>query len=146
MKTIKKYPKKYTNKLSIKDKKKQLKALNKSTKNYKKGKYYERPKMKSFKNKKSSWTQKFHKLYPEAKTLKQIEKVTGIPKKALMAVKKKGMGAYYSSGSRPNQTAESWGKARMYAYIFGSPTRKVDYHITKKYNVKFRYKSNYYSA
>ena len=89
MKTIKKYPKKYINKLSVKDKKKQLKALNKSTKSYKKGKYYERPKMKSFKNKKSSWTQKFHKLYPEVKTLKQIEKVTGIPKKALMAVKKK---------------------------------------------------------
>tara|TARA_B110000046_G_C12916898_1_gene365332 strand:+ start:57 stop:497 length:441 start_codon:yes stop_codon:yes gene_type:complete len=144
MKTIKKYPKKYTNKLSSKDKKKQLKALNKSSKNYKKGKYYERPKMKSFKNKKSSWTQKFHKLYPEAKTLKQIEKVTGIPKKALMAVKKKGMGAYYSSGSRPNQTAESWGKARMYAYIFGSPTRKYDHHITKKYNVKFKFKPNYY--
>ena len=63
-----------------------------------------------------------------------------------MAVKKKGMGAYYSSGSRPNQTAESWGKARMYAYIFGSPTRKIDYHITKKYKVKFKYKPNYYSA
>ena len=52
---------------------------------------------------------------------------------------------YYSSGSRPNQTAESWGKARMYAYIFGSPTRKVDYHITKKYKVKFKYKPGYYS-
>tara|TARA_B100001123_G_C15182923_1_gene976062 strand:+ start:234 stop:548 length:315 start_codon:yes stop_codon:yes gene_type:complete len=101
--------------------------------------------MKSFKNKKSSWTEKFHKLYPNAKSLKEIEKVTGIPKKALSEVKKKGMGAYYSSGSRPNQTAESWGKARMYAYIFGSPTRKVDYHITKKYKVKFKYKPGYYS-
>ena len=55
------------------------------------------------------------------------------------------MGAYYSSGSRPNQTAESWGKARMYAYIFGSPTRKVDYHITEKYKVKFKFKPKYYS-
>ena len=49
------------------------------------------------------------------------------------------MGAYYSSGSRPNQTAESWGLARMYSYILGGPTRKIDHHITEKYNVKFKY-------
>ena len=40
-----------------------------------------------FKEKKSTWTQKFHKLHPEAKTLKQISDVTGIPKPALSAVK-----------------------------------------------------------
>ena len=91
------------------------------------------------KEKKSSWTQKFHKLHPQAKTLKQISDVTGIPKPALSAVKRKGMGAYYSSGSRPNQTAESWGLARMYSYILGGPTRKIDHHITEKYNVKFKY-------
>lgn len=137
-------PKQYTAKLSRKDRKKQLKALKRSTKSYRKGKYYTRPKLKSFKSRSSNWTQKFHKLYPKTKTLKQIEKATGIPKKALMAVKKKGMGAYYSSGSRPNQTAESWGLARMYAYILGSPTRKVDHHITEKYNVKFKHKPNHY--
>ena len=132
-------PKQYSSGLSRKDKKKQLKSLKKSQKSYKKGKYVPRPKLKSFKSKKSSWTQKFHKLHPEAKTLKQISDVTGIPKPALSAVKKKGMGAYYSSGSRPNQTAESWGLARMYSYILGGPTRRVDHHITKKYNVKFKY-------
>ena len=63
--------------------------------------------------------------------------MTGIPSGALKAVVKKGMGAYYSSGSRPNQTAESWGKARMYSYIMGGPTRKIDHHITEEYNVKF---------
>ena len=141
----KKYPKKYTNKLSRKDKQKQLTGLRRSSKSYKKGKYYTRPKMKSFKNKKSSWTQQFHELYPKAKTMNQISKQTGISKKALMAVKKKGMGAYYSSGSRPNQTAESWGKARMYAYILGSPTRKVDHHITEKYTVKFKHKPSYFA-
>ena len=132
-------PKQYSSGLSKKDKKKQLRSLKKSKKSYKKGKYVPRPKLKSFKEKKSSWTQKFHKLHPEAKTLKQISDVTGIPKPALSAVKRKGMGAYYSSGSRPNQTAESWGLARMYSYILGGPTRKVDHHITEKYNVKFKY-------
>ena len=132
-------PKHYYSNLSRKDKKKQLRSLKKSKKSYKKGKYISRPKLKSFKEKKSSWTQKFHKLHPEAKTLKQISDATGIPKPALSAVKKKGMGAYYSSGSRPNQTAESWGLARMYSYILGGPTRRVDKHITEKYNVKFKY-------
>ena len=132
-------PKQYSSGLSRKDKKKQLKSLKKSQRSYKRGKYVPRPKLKSFKSKKSSWTQKFHKLHPEAKTLKQIADVTGIPKPALSAVKKKGMGAYYSSGSRPNQTAESWGLARMYSYILGGPTRRVDHHITEKYNVKFKY-------
>ena len=131
-------PKRYSSGLSKKDKQKQLKNLKTSKRSYKRGKYVSRPKLKSFKSKKSSWTQKFHKLYPNAKTLKQISDATRIPKGALSAVKKKGMGAYYSSGSRPNQTAESWGLARMYSYILGGPTRRVDKHITEKYNVKFK--------
>ena len=89
--------------------------------------------------KESKWTSKFKKLYPNAKTLKDISKVTKINKSALLAVKKKGMGAYYGSGSRPNQSAESWGMARMYSYILGGPTRKYDKHITDKYNVKFKH-------
>lgn len=131
-------PKKYYSNLSVKDKKKQLRSLKKSQKSYENGKYLTRDKLKSFKSKKSSWTQQFHKLYPNAKTLKQISEVTGIPRPALSAVKKKGMGAYYSSGSRPNQTPESWGLARMYSYILGGPTRKIDDHITNKYDVKFK--------
>jgi len=138
-------PKHYTGKLSRKDKKSQLRELKKSQRDYKKGKYHSRKKMKSFKNKKSGWTQQFKNKYPEATSLSQISKATGIPKGALTAVKKKGMGAYFSSGSRPNQTAESWGLARMYSYILGGPTRKVDRHITQKYKVKFRVKQNYYS-
>ena len=140
------FPKRYTSGLSAKDRAKQLKSLRKSKKNYrtKRGsqRYVTRPKLKSFKDKKSSWTQTFHQKYPEAKTISQIAKATGIPLKALKAVKKKGMGAYYSSGSRPNQTAESWGLARMYSYILGGPTRKIDKHITKEYSVKFKHRSN----
>ena len=133
-----KSPNHYTAGLSRKDKKKQQKNLKKSSKDYENGKYTSRPKLKSFKSKKSNWTSKFEKKYgKDVKKYKQISKATGIPKPALKAVVKKGMGAYYSSGSRPNQTAESWGKARMYSYIMGGPTRKVDKHITEKYKVKF---------
>ena len=129
-------PKKYTARLNRKDKKKQLRSIRKAKRSYKKGKYIDRPKLKSYKSKKSSWVTKFEKKYgKDIKSYKQIEKVTGIPKKALMEVVRKGKGAYYSSGSRPNQTAESWGKARMYSYIMGGPTRKIDQHITDKYNI-----------
>jgi hypothetical protein len=135
------FPKRYTSGLSRKDRAKQLRSLRKAKRSYKtkrgKTRYVQRPKLKSFKSKKSNWTQTFHKLYPSAKTMKQISEQTGIPIQAIRSVKKKGMGAYYSSGSRPNQTAESWGKARMYSYILGGPTRKIDHHITVKYNVKF---------
>ena len=137
-----KYSNKYLSKtLSKKDQKKQKKSLNKSRKDYLSKKYYTRPKVKSYKSRPSNWTQKFHKLYPNIKSYNEISKATGIPVQALKAVVRKGKGAYYSSGSRPNQTADSWGKARMYSYILGGKTRKVDNHITKKYNVKFKHKS-----
>ena len=131
-------PKKYTKGLSYKDKKKQIKNIKTAKKSYKKKKYIDRPKLKSYKNKKSSWTKKFKDKYGKITKLHEISKKTGIPKKALMAVLKKGRGAYYSSGSRPNQTAESWARARMYSYIMGGPTRKYDKEITKKYNKKFK--------
>jgi len=70
---------------------------------------------------------------------KNVAKVTGIPFKAIDEVYKKGEGAFYSSGSRPNQTAASWARGRIYAYIMGGKkVRGVDKDITKKYNVKFR--------
>ncbi len=127
--------------MSRKDKAKQLRELKRAKRSYKRGEYVPRPKLKSFKSKQSSWTQQFHELYPDVKTITEISQATGIPSGALKAVKKKGMGAYYSSGSRPNQTADSWGKARMYSYILGGPTRKIDNHITRQYNVKFKHRS-----
>tara|TARA_Y100001958_G_C21048592_1_gene415614 strand:- start:384 stop:803 length:420 start_codon:yes stop_codon:yes gene_type:complete len=137
-------PKRYLSGLSRKDRRTQKKNILKARKSYKSkkktNKYVPRPKLKSFKSKKSSWTQKFHTLYPGVKTIKDISKAVGIPKKALLSVKKKGMGAYYSSGSRPNQTAQSWGLARMYSYILGGPTRKIDHEITEKYGVRFKHK------
>ena len=47
----------------------------------------------------------------------------------------KGKGAYYSSGSRPNQTAHSWAYGRLASVILGGPARKIDKDIWKKYNL-----------
>ena len=50
----------------------------------------------------------------------------------LRQIVKKGQGAYYSSGSRPNQTAHSWGRARLASAITGGKSSQIDYHILKK--------------
>lgn len=105
------------------------------------GKDKPRPKA-DIKKRKSKYTQAFDKKYnPKSKKLKDISKEVKIPEKALQEVYKKGVGAYRSSGSRPNQTEDSWAMARVYSYIMGGKTRKVDKHITDKYKVKFKEKS-----
>jgi hypothetical protein len=124
-------PKNYVpSNLSKKERKKQMNQIKKSRKNYKKKIFNTRKKIKGYKNKKSKWISLFQKKYnlknKNNLTLKEISKATKCSKKALQKIIKKGMGAYYSSGSRPNQTAHSWGKARMYSAITGGPASKVD--------------------
>ena len=106
------------------DKKKQIKSIEEGK---------DRPKVKSFKSKRSSHTVAFEKKYgtkitDDAFISKNIISKTGIDK-----ILKKGMGAYYSSGSRPNQTAQSWSRARLGSVIMGGPARKVDIDIWNKY-------------
>ena len=128
--------------LSEADKKKQKKQLEKSRKDYKKGKYTEREDLKSFKERPSSF-------------VKEVKKKTGLPMnfdkladkltrtdkrekqllKGFEEIYQKGKGAYYSSGSRPNQTPESWGKSRLASVLVGGPSRKIDKAIVKKYKI-----------
>ena len=46
--------------------------------------------------------------------------------------KEKGKGAYFSSGSRPNQTAQSWGLARLASSITAGKSAAVDFNILEK--------------
>ena len=128
------------NSLSRKDKKKQYNMLLKSKKMYTKGKYFTRKKVNSFNSKTSPHIIKAFKVYNinSMEPTKELATKTGCSIKALKAIIKKGMGAYYSSGSRPNQTAESWGKARLASSITGGKASKVDFHIIKdcKHNMK----------
>ena len=61
--------------------------------------------------------------------LKKVSKVTNIPIKILKKIINKGMGAYYSSGSRPNQTAHSWGYARLASALLKHKSYKIDKHL-----------------
>lgn len=82
-------------------------------------------------SKTSICTEKWNKMFPEAKTNLQKSKITGIPKSILDKVENKGRGAFYSSGSRPGQTAISWGIARVNCFIMNkkSVTHGPDEHL-----------------
>jgi len=117
--------------LSKRDTKKQKQYLRKSRKLYKKGIYYERPKVKSFKSKPSQHIKNAQKIYKIDKIAPSAElaEKTQCSQEALEKIVNKGRGAYFSSGSRPNQTAESWGIARLASAISGGNASIVDYGI-----------------
>ena len=127
-------PKKYLPKiLSFNDKNIIRNALKKSRKLYKKKVYFTRPKVLSYKSKKSNHLLNVEKIY-KIKTLKvndELSRKTGCSKSSLKKILKKGQGAYYSSGSRPNQSAHSWGYARLASAITGYKSAAVDFNILK---------------
>lgn len=132
--TIKKYavPLRYVPpSLSQRDTKKQKNYIDRSRKAYRKGIYYLRPKVASFKSKKSSHMKRATERYgvPNMQPTAALARATKCKRWALEKIINKGRGAYYSSGSRPNQTPDSWGYARLASAITGGPASKVDYHI-----------------
>ena len=130
-----KFPIRYVPKnLTKKDKQKQLKMLIKSKKLYKNHKYYTRKSISSYKNKKSNHILNARKIYDIQNITpnKELAQKTGCKLSALKQIVKKGEGAYYSSGSRPNQTPQSWGLARLASSITSGKAAAVDYDILKK--------------
>ena len=128
-------PQKYIPKsLNKKDQQTQKRCIQKSRKMYLSNKYINRPFVKSFKSKKSSHVQKATTLYQveSMNPNKTLGKKTKCSVEALKQIIKKGEGAYYSSGSRPNQTAQSWAYARLASSLTGGPASQVDYSILKK--------------
>ena len=110
-----KVPTKYLPSLNkIKDIQKQVKMLMKSRKQYKKGNFFTRKKVKSYKSKPSNHITDAKKIYniKNVSPNKELARKTGCSLSALKQIVRKGEGAYYSSGSRPNQTPQSWGLAR----------------------------------
>ena len=123
-----KIPKSYLPKSLTKgDRKKQLKSILEKK---------DRPKVKSFKSKRSSWTKKFENKYNTKITNKKFIDKNILKKEGQEKIIKKGMAAYYTSGSRPNQTPFSWGYARLASVIMNGKARKVDKKIWDKYKQK----------
>ena len=118
----------------IKDAARQVKMLMKSRKLYKKGKYYTRKSISSYKSKKSNHIKDAERIYNLSSVTpnKELAEKTGCSIAALKKIVKKGEGAYFSSGSRPNQTAQSWGLARLASSITAGKSAAVDYNILEE--------------
>lgn len=125
-------PKKYVpDILTNNDSKKQRSYIKKSRKMYKKGKYFNRPKVKSYKTRKSRHVNKAKKIYNVDNVVpsNELAKKSQCSLNTLEKIVNKGRGAYYSSGSRPNQTAESWGLARLGSALTGGYSSVIDFHL-----------------
>jgi len=120
--------------LSKADTKKQHKEINKSRKLYKNKKYHTRKKVTSFKNKRSKHIVNAERIYKTKNIVpsNELAKKTGCSISALNHIVKKGQGAYFSSGSRPNQTGHSWAYARLGSSITGGKSAAIDFHILEK--------------
>ena len=118
-------PKKYVpNSLTPSDKKKQINSIMKGK---------DRPKVNSFQSKRSSWVVKFEHKYGFKITDKQKISQKILARPGIEKILEKGRGAYYSGGSRPNQTPHSWANARLASVIMGGNARKVDIDIWNSY-------------
>jgi hypothetical protein len=120
--------------LSQRDRTRQRKELTKSRRLYKQNKYYTRKSVKSFKSKPSKHVDNARRLYhiQNIRPTRELSGRTGCSLKGLRQIVRKGEGAYYSSGSRPNQTPQSWGYARLASAITGGNASAVDFTIINK--------------
>ena len=120
--------------LTKKDKSKQIRMLMRSRRLYKNNKYYTRKQIPSYKSKTSNHIVDARRIYKISNVdpNKDLASKTGCTLSALHNIVSKGEGAYFSSGSRPNQTAQSWGIARLASSITGGKSAAVDYNIIEK--------------
>lgn len=124
--------------LSLQDKLRQKRELNKSRRLYRssssKNRYYTRKKLKSFHSKPSNHVTNAKKIYGVEKigATPELAKKSGCSVGTLRKIIQKGQGAYFSSGSRPNQTGQSWGVARLASSLTSGKAAAVDYSILEK--------------
>ena len=119
---------------SRKDKKRLFSMLMKSKKLYKKHHFYTRKNISSFHSKPSKHLTNAYKIYDVFSMIpnQELALKTGCTVSSLQQIVKKGEGAYYSSGSRPNQTPQSWGLARLASVLTAGKAAAVDYDIIEK--------------
>ena len=135
--------------LSDKDKRIQKQQIKKSREDYKKGIYSSRPKLKSFKGKTSKHIVDFQNRYPHITSMKEFDAMQeefGISREAIETVLRKGKGAYFSNGSRPNQTSDSWAYARLASTLLGRKACNVDKHVFKGTDITCKKLADHYKS
>lgn len=72
----------------------------------------------------SSYTSRFHKKCPNAKTLPAISRCTRVPTKTLRQVYNRGMAAW-RTGHRPGASQHAWGMARVHSFVLRGKTYRT---------------------
>ena len=116
------YPKGYLKGVNKEERKKELRTRKaKAEKGEYKGLFPKKTDKEAMKKgivKKSSWTQKFNKLYPDTPfNLRTLSTKFSIPYASLKEVYDKGLKAWATSGSRAGANAQQWAIARTYKFI-----------------------------
>lgn len=121
--------------LSATNRDKQRRGIQRSRRLYRQGIYVPRPSV-AFRSIPSRHIAKAKLMYgvDHIGPTQALAKASGCPLSVLEAIVRKGEGAYYSGGSRPNQTAQSWAMARLASALTGGKSAKVDFHLLKKCN------------
>ena len=87
---------------------------------------------KGVRTRKSGYTVAWKRKYPDAKSLEDKAKVSGVPLKYIKEVYNRGMAAW-RTGHRPGATQEQWGYARVHSFLLkGKTYHTADSDIAKK--------------
>jgi hypothetical protein len=70
---------------------------------------------------KSSYTEQWFRLFPNARSLKEKAAASGVPLQYLQAVYNRGMAAW-RTGHRPGATQQQWGYARVHSFLVKGKT------------------------
>jgi hypothetical protein len=83
-------------------------------------------------SKPSSYTQTWNKLFPDAKSLEERSKATGVPLQEIKESFNRGMAAW-RTGHRPGATEQQWGYARASSFLLcGKTHHTTDSDLVRK--------------
>jgi len=116
-------PKKYFSGLSQRKRAKRAKEIQKfGSINFKNPKAYTGFQTdKGVKTRSSKYTLRWNRLYPNAKSLSERSKATGVPERLLRESYNRGLAAW-RTGHRPGATQQQWGYARVSSFLLCGKT------------------------
>jgi hypothetical protein len=76
---------------------------------------------KGVKTKTSGYTAAWHRMFPDAKSLKDKSRATGVPLAQIQESYNRGMAAW-RTGHRPGATQQQWGYARVHSFLLRGKT------------------------
>ena len=87
---------------------------------------------KGVKTRKSNYTAKWRSKFPDAKSLEEKSKASGVPVRYLRESYNRGMAAW-RTGHRPGATEQQWGYARVHSFLMcGKTFHTTDSDIVKE--------------